>query len=148
MPENTENSTENRWYCAMFEAKLRAAAAGRIKSALIISMPTHLMESITITAISTTKILSIRATRIRLLFARLAFKLTACSLLKARHQNVSVTAKINKRRSISGGVMLRISPTRSAEYFEKLPPRERMTSPAAVEREEKTEITVSFSAIL
>ena len=40
--------------------------------------------------------------------------------------------------------MLKISPTRSPEYFEKLPPLESITRPRAVESEANTEITVSF----
>ena len=75
----------------------RLAAAGRISSALMIKIPIHLMESITINAIKIAKIFSISFTRIPRLFASARCRLTAFNLLNAKPQKISVAAKIRIR---------------------------------------------------
>ena len=70
MPENRENNMEKKWYSRIFSEMFRAEAAGRIKRALMIRIPTHLMESMTITAMQTAKRFSISFTRIPRLAAR------------------------------------------------------------------------------
>ena len=122
------------------DAILRLEAAGNMRSALIIKIPTHLMDNITINAIITTKTLSIPIEFIFLLFASVSLILIACSLLKPILQNINVTINTNIKSTISFGVILNISPTNKLEYFEKLPPLDKITNPNAVLKEEKTEI--------
>ena len=131
----------------MLLARLRLAAAGSMSNALIIRIPTHLIESITIKAMITTNILSINAMLMCLLFAKVSLILIACNLLNPMHQKVIVTMNINKSSRISFDVILRISPTKRPEYLEKLPPFERITNPRAVLKEENTEITVSVDTV-
>ena len=66
-------------------------AAGKIKSALIKSIPTHFIESITRSAIKTAKASSITLTEILLLFANVAWILIAVSLLMLMHQKTKIT---------------------------------------------------------
>ena len=143
MPENIENKIEKKWYSLIFSEIFLADAAGRIKRALIIKIPTHLMDTITINAVSTAKRFSIHAAEICRLPAKVRFKLTARSLLNPNTQNTRVTPKIKIRYNISLGVMLRISPTRILEYLLKFPPLDKIARPNATLKEEKTEITVS-----
>jgi hypothetical protein len=58
-PENTEINILNKWYSLIFCDIFLAEAAGRISSALIIKIPTHLIVSITMSAISTANKFSI-----------------------------------------------------------------------------------------
>ena len=142
-----ENKTEKKWYSRIFSEIFRADAAGRISRALIIRIPTHLMDAITVSAVRTAKRFSIHAAEIWRLPASVRFRLTASSLLKQNSQNTRVTAKIKTRDNISLGVMLRISPTRMLEYLLKFPPLDKIASPMAMLQEEKTEITVSVEAL-
>ena len=90
MPENRENRIEKKWYSRMFSDMFLAEAAGRIKSALIIRIPTHLMESMTITAMQTAKRFSISFTRIPRLAARERLMLMEFSWLEHRIQKINV----------------------------------------------------------
>ena len=72
-------------------------AAGNISRAFIISIPIHLMDSITMSATSTANRLSRRRTWIPLLFATLLCIHMALSLLKQNTQNTIVTTKITIR---------------------------------------------------
>ena len=140
MPEKIEKTRENRWYSRIFPEILRLDAAGRIRRALIIRMPTHLIESMTIRAVRTAKRFSSKAAGIWRLFANVRFRLTARSLLKANSQNRSVMANIRTRYRISSSVMLKISPTRMLEYLLKLPPFDRMASPSAILQEDRKSV--------
>ena len=52
------------------------------------------------------------------------------------------------RYQISWVVILKISPTKIAEYLLKFPPAERIARPIATEQDENTEIMVSVDATL
>lgn len=54
-PEMTAPTRANRVYCRMFLAMLRAAAPGRINSALMTSSPTQLSDRVTTTAMGAVK---------------------------------------------------------------------------------------------
>ena len=71
----------------MFLAIFLLEAAGKISSELISNIPIHLIEIITITAISTTNILSIFFTLIPLLLAKVLLMLMTFSLLNVKYQN-------------------------------------------------------------
>ena len=62
------------------------AAAGKINNALIISMPIHFIDNITIIAMITTNRLSNNLIFISLLLAKDSFILIACNLLNANNQ--------------------------------------------------------------
>ena len=62
----------------------------------------------------------------------------------AQKARVPMSASSSQRRS--PGVTARISPISREEYFANLPPRARISRPAATEVEEKTEMTVSAEA--
>lgn len=143
MPENIENKMEKKWYSLIFPEIFRADAAGRISRALIIKIPTHLMDTITINAVSTAKRFSIHATEMPLLDANVLFRLTANSLLNPNSQNKRVIIKIKTRYKISLGVMLKMSPTKILEYLLKFPPLDKIARPRATLKEENTEMTVS-----
>lgn len=147
IPENREIITENKWYSLILEARFLLAAAGRISKALIIKIPTHLIENIIIIAMTTLKQSSIILTLMFLLLARDSFTPTACSLLNPRNQNRSVTRKIITNKPISPALMLNMSPTRRFEYFENSPPWDRIIRPKAMLKEENTEITVSVDTV-
>ena len=123
------------------------AAAGSINKALIINIPTHFIDNITINAIKTAKHVSITLILIPLLLANDSLMLIECNLLNNKHQNTNVVIKIINKYIISFGVILNISPTSKLEYCEKLPPLERITSPTAVLRDENTEIIVSVDTV-
>ncbi len=76
---------------------LADAAAGNIKSALIISIPTHLIESVTTSATSTENMFSNNPTGSDLLLASGAFQLIAISLLPNTIKNPIVTINITNR---------------------------------------------------
>jgi hypothetical protein len=147
IPENNEIITEKRWYSLILEDIFLLAAAGRISRAFIIKIPTHLIENITIMAITTLKQSSKRLVLIFLLRARDVLIPDAWILLKQRNQKIRVAIKITIKKRISLKPMLKISPTSNPVYFEKLPPRDKITSPIDMLREEKTEITVSVETV-
>jgi hypothetical protein len=147
MPENTETNTENKWYSLMFEDMFRLAAAGSVRRALIISIPTHFMDNITITAIKIQKEASTKSAFMLLLLAREVFRATEFSLLKKKNQYNSVNINTIPNNLISCAEMLNISPSNRLEYLEKFPPFDKNTSPIAMLKEENTEINVSVDSV-
>ena len=109
----------------------------------MIRIPTHLIDSMTMSAISTANRFSNSIAGMWRLVASVRCMLTAFNLLNAKNQNTSVTAKISTRYTISRCVILKISPTNRLEYLLKFPPFERIASPIATEQEEKTDMIVS-----
>jgi hypothetical protein len=51
------------------------------------------------------------------------------------------------RDPISSTVILKISPTKRPEYFEKLPPLDNITRPTAILSDENTDMTVSVDTV-
>jgi hypothetical protein len=147
IPENKEIITEKRWYSLILDDIFLLAAAGRISRALMIKIPIHLIENITIIAITTLKQSSIRFVLIFLLRAREVLIPDAWISLKQRNQKSSVAIKITIKNIISFKPILKISPTSNPVYFEKLPPLDKMTRPMDILREEKTEMTVSVETV-
>jgi hypothetical protein len=68
-------------------------------------------------------------------------------LLKHKNQNPRIAIKISINVPFSFGVILKISPTNNAEYFEKLPPLDKITKPSAVLVEENTDMIVSVEIV-
>jgi hypothetical protein len=60
IPENKAIRIEKRWYSRILEDMFLLAAAGSISSALIMRIPTHFIEDMTMTAMITLKQSSIR----------------------------------------------------------------------------------------
>lgn len=73
---------EKKWYSLIFSDKFLPAAAGRIKSALMIKIPTQRIESVTTNAVNTANRYSIKRTGILLLFAKARWIAAAFSQLK------------------------------------------------------------------
>ena len=111
-------------------------------------IPTHLIESITTSAVNTANRFSISLTLKPLVFARVTSIEIAFILLKHTNQNTISAANSTTRYIISFLVMLSISPTSRLEYLLKLPPLERIASPTATASEENTEMIVSADAVL
>ena len=61
-PASTAPSRENRWYCLMFRARFRAAAAGSTSRELMTSRPTQVMDRVTTTAMATENTVSCQNT--------------------------------------------------------------------------------------
>ena len=146
MPLTSAIPTDHAACCLEVRARLRPAAAGRISSALISMTPTHRMESMTASATSTTKPHSISRVRMPLDRARKGSTLVISSALYRRNHRISVTPSASSRYSWSCGATARMSPISSEEYFANCPPRARISRPAAMEVEEKTEMMVSVEA--
>ena len=140
-------TTEYKWYSRILLDIFRLLAAGRMSNALMIRIPTQRMENIIITAIKTAKISSMYSTFTPLLFANEEFMLIAWSLLNAKTQKIIANTNTIPNNRISFGVMLKTSPTNKFEYFEKLPPDDKITRPNAVPNEENTEIIVSVDTV-
>ena len=92
-----EKRTAKKWYSRIFSEIFLAAAAGRIKSALIMRMPIHLMDTMTVNAVSAANKFSSQPAGIWRLRASVRFRLTARSLINAKSQNASVASSIRKR---------------------------------------------------
>ena len=123
-------------------------AAGSIKNELIIKSPTHCMDTVTITAITMVKSISILNTGIRLLFARDLFILIITSGLNNTIQKIRTAINTPSKIVISDGVILKRSPIKKDEYFANPPPLERITVPMATDADEKTPIIVSVEDVL
>ena len=108
--------------------------------------PTHLMASITATATSTTKAHSVRRVRTPRLRAREALMLDSRRLLyMTTHRTIPMTSA-QRSSPRSEGVTASTSPMSREEYLANPPPRERISSPAAMEVEENTLMMVSVEA--
>jgi hypothetical protein len=129
----------------MFIDIFLAEAAGKISKALISKIPIHLMDSVTTKAIIMANTSSITRTDILVLLAKVGLTLMAFSLLMAMNQNTIVATNIISKYTISVDLILNISPTNRAEYLLKLPPKDKIAKPIAVEQLAKTEIKVSVA---
>ena len=87
-------------------------AAGNIIIEFISSIPTHLIDNITIIAIDTANKLSINFTFIPLLFASIGFMLIAFSLLNSFVQNISTSTNAITKYIISDVDIFNMSPTK------------------------------------
>ena len=94
-PENKAIKTDKKVYCLMFFAIFLEAAAGNTSIELIIIVPTHCIESVTITATTSAKTYSQKRTETPLLFARDGLRLTKNILLKAPIHNMMTPIKVN-----------------------------------------------------
>lgn len=148
MPEINVIDTEITWYCLMLMLILRAAAAGRIKKELMIKMPTHCIDIVTITAVTIQNSVSTWRTGIPLLRASVGLTLSRRNLLNMAVQRTTMAAKANMSRQISLGVMLNRSPMRKRENLAKPPPRESITMPSATIVADTAPITVSVEAVV
>ena len=127
----------------MFFAIFLDAAAGKIKSELIISTPTHLIETVTTIAISIINKFLKNLTLHCLLEARSELMLESKSLLKATTHIAITNIKTMNSRPISDLLMDNISPIRYDEYFEKPPLNDNKTIPIDMPIDENTPIIVS-----
>ena len=106
----------------------------------MISMtPTQRMASITAKATSTTKAHSTTRIWMPRERARDGETEVSSSWLYIRAQSRTPTGRAMARAARSAGVTVRISPISREEYLANLPPRARISRPAAMEVEEKTE---------
>ena len=96
----------------MFFEMFLLEAAGKINKELIIKIPIHLIDNITIVAIKITNKFSINCTLIPLLFAKETLTEIPKSLLKHTSQKATIITAINNKNIISFGIILSISPTK------------------------------------
>lgn len=96
----------------MFLAIFLLDAAGKISRELISNIPIQRIEIITITAISTTNMLSINFVLTPLLFAKVVLILSTFNLLNVKYQNANTAIKANNKYKISVLLILKISPTK------------------------------------
>ncbi len=87
-------------------------AAGKISNELINNIPIQRIDIITITAINTTKILSINFVLTPLLFASASFMLSKFNLLNVKYQKASTATNAKNKYNISVLLMLNMSPTK------------------------------------
>ena len=125
---------------------MRAAAAGKTNSALIINMPTHCMLNATTKAKSTAKADSTRRVCIPRLRASVWFTDKINSRLNKIAQAVTTSAKTAVNEIKSSRVILSKSPIRKRENLLNCPPADINIKPSAIAVELKTPMTVSAPA--
>ena len=103
------------------------------------------IDSITVTAVTTTNRLSYSRTGTPLLRARAGEIATAWKPLKQRNHTTTIATKAPPSIHKSVAVTLRMSPIKIVWYLAKLP-RESSTRPSATPQEENTPIIVSVEA--
>ena len=109
-------------------------------------MPTHWMLTATTTASMAANAASMRTTEMPRLWASDGLTESRSRWLKRTAQTSTTRRSTASSPARSDGVMLRMSPIRSGENFEKPPPRLMTMRPTAMAVEENTPMTVSADA--